>query len=191
MNKLKSALIIAAISICALPLMAQQKKVASSGGISPHETISQVFDGARNNRVTIVYGRPYSKDPKTGEVRKIWGGLVSYGKVWRTGSDEATLLAIQKPIVIGETTIPAGAYTLFTLPQEDGTAKLIINKQVGEWGLSYDEKQDLARVDLKKDALETPVDQFTMAVEKNPAGGGVLKLMWENTQFSVAFTVQK
>jgi len=191
MNKLKSALIAAAVIVSALPLMAQQKKVASSGGVSPHETISQTFDGARNNRVMITYGRPYSKDPKSGEVRKIWGGLVPYGKVWRTGSDEATILAIQKPIVIGETTIPAGAYTLFTLPQEDGTAKLIINKQVGEWGLSYDEKQDLARVDLKKDALETPVDQFTMAVEKNPSGGGVLKLMWENTQYSVAFTVQK
>ena len=191
MNKLKSTLIITAMLVSALPLMAQQKRAASTGGVSPHETISQVFDGARNNRVTIVYGRPYSKDPKSGEVRKIWGGLVPYGKVWRTGSDEATLLITQKPIVIGETTIPAGAYTLFTLPQEDGTAKLIINKQVGQWGLSYDEKQDLARVDLKKDAVETPVDQFTMAVGKNPSGGGVLKMMWENTQYSVAFTVQK
>lgn len=191
MNKLKCTLITAAIIVSALPLMAQQKRVASTGGVSPHETTSQVFDGSRNNRVTIVYGRPYSKDPKSGEVRKIWGGLVPYGKVWRTGSDEATLLAIQKPITIGETTIPAGAYTLFTLPQEDGTAKLIINKQVGQWGLSYDEKQDLVRVDLKKDALETAVDQFTMAVEKNPSGGGMLKMMWENTQYSVAFTVQK
>lgn len=191
MNKLKSTLIITAMLVSALPLMAQQKRAASTGGVSPHETISQVFDGARNNRVTIVYGRPYSKDPKSGEVRKIWGGLVPYGKVWRTGSDEATLLITQKPIVIGETTIPAGAYTLFTLPQEDGTAKLIINKQVGQWGLSYDEKQDLARVDLKKDAVETPVDQFTIAVGKNPSGGGVLKMMWENIQYSVAFTVQK
>jgi len=191
MNKLKSTLIITAMLVSALPLMAQQKRAASTGGVSPHETISQVFDGSRNNRVTIVYGRPFSKDPKSGEVRKIWGGLVPYGKVWRTGSDEATLLITQKPIVIGETTIPAGAYTLFTLPQEDGTAKLIINKQVGQWGLSYDEKQDLARVDLKKDAVETPVDQFTMAVGKNPSGGGVLKMMWENIQYSVAFTVQK
>jgi len=191
MNKLKSTLIITAMLVSALPLMAQQKRAASTGGVSPHETISQVFDGARNNRVMIIYGRPYSKDPKSGEVRKIWGGLVPYGKVWRTGSDEATLLITQKPIVIGETTIPAGAYTLFTLPQEDGTAKLIINKQVGQWGLSYDEKQDLARVDLKKDALETAVDQFTMAVEKNPSGGGVLKMMWEKIQYSVTFTVQK
>jgi len=182
MNKLRSALIITAIVAGALPLMAQQKRV------SPHETISSVIDG---NRVTVVYGRPYTKDPKSGEARKIWGGLVPYGKVWRTGSDEATTLITQKPIVMGGTTIPAGAYTLFTLPSEDGSAKLIINRQVGQWGTQYDEKQDLARVDLKKEALDPSADQFTMAVAKNPAGGGMIKLMWENTQFWVAFTVQK
>jgi hypothetical protein len=143
------------------------------------------------NRVTITYGRPYTKDPRSGEMRKIWGGLVPYGKVWRTGADEATLLITQQPIAIGETTIPAGAYTLFTFPNEDGTAKLIVNKQLGQWGLQYDEKQDLARIDLKKDALEKSVDQFTMAIEKNPSGGGTLKLTWENTQFSAAFTVKK
>jgi hypothetical protein len=175
-------LIIAATLVSALPLMAQQKRT------SPHETISSVVDG---NRVTLVYGRPYTKNPRSDEMRKIWGGLVPYGKVWRTGADEATLLITQKPIVIGETTIPAGAYTLFTLPEESGAAKLIISKQTGQWGLQYDAKEDLARVDLKKDALEKAADQFTMAIEKNPAGGGILKLMWENTQFSVAFTVKK
>jgi hypothetical protein len=101
---------------------------------------------------------------------------------------------VQKPIAFGDTTVPAGAYTLFTLPQEDGSAKLIINKQVGQWGVgpgSYDEKLDFARIDLKKEALEKPLDQLTIAVSKNPPSGGVLKIMWENTQFSAAFTVQK
>ena len=182
MNKIKSLLVVAALVLCAFPLMAQQKRV------SPHETISAVIDGGR---VTLVYGRPYSKDPKSGEARKIWGSLLPYGKVWRTGADEATLLVTQKPIMIGETTIPAGAYTLFTLPAEDGSAKLIINKQVGQWGVgpgAYDEKQDLARIDLKKEALDKPVDQFTMSVGKNPSGGGLIKLMWEDTQYSVALT---
>jgi hypothetical protein len=185
MNKFKSSLIIATILVSALPLMAQKKRV------SPHETTGAVIEG---DRVTVVYGRPYTKDPKSGEPRKIWGGLVPYGKIWRTGSDEATLLILQKPIQIGETTIPSGAYTLFTLPNEDGTAKLIINKQIGQWGIgpgSYDEAQDLARVDLKKEALDKPLDEFTMAVTKNPSGGGLLKLMWEDTQYSVAFTVAK
>jgi hypothetical protein len=192
MKRIISTLVVATVAMMsALPAMAQSKRVNSSGGISPHETISAVIDG---NRVTITYGRPYTTKPGTSEARKIWGGLVPYGKVWRTGSDEATILITQKPLVIGETTIPAGAYTLWTLPNEDGSAKLIINKQIGQWGVgpgSYDEKQDLARVDLKKEALDKPVDQFTMAVSGNSGGGGVLKLSWESTQFSVPFTVQK
>ncbi len=185
MNKLKSVLTIAALLTCTLPGLAQRQRV------SPHDTISSVIDG---NRVTIIYGRPYTKDPRSGEARKIWGGLVPFGKVWRTGADEATLLITQKPIMFGDTTVPAGAYTLFTLPQEDGSAKLIINRQIGQWGIgpgTYDEKQDLARIDLKKDALEKPVDQLTIAIAKNPDGGGIFKMMWENTQYSAAFTVPK
>ncbi len=182
MKQLKTFLLLAAICVSALPLMAQQKRV------SPHETVSAVIDG---NRVTVVYGRPYTKDPKTGEAREIWGGLVPYGKVWRTGADEATLLITQKPLVFGEATIPAGAYTLYTLPLDDGTAKLIVNKQLGQWGTQYDEKQDLARIDLKKDVTDKTADQLTLAVSKNPAGGGILKITWANTQFSAAFTVQK
>src|SRR6201984_2009333 len=181
----KYILTIAAILACTSPLMAQQKR------ISPHETVSKVIDGSR---VMIVYGRPYTKDPTTGQNRKIWGELVPYGEVWRTGADEATLLITQKPIVIGETRIPAGAYTLRTLPNEDGTAKLIINKQIGQWGVgpgSYNEDQDLARIDLKKEALDAPIDQFTMAISQNPSGGGLLQMMWESTAFSTPFTVQK
>jgi DUF2911 family protein len=187
MQKLISLLTIGAIFGGISPAMAQQHK-----RISPHETVSKVINGSR---VMIVYGRPYTKDPQSGQDRKIWGDLVPYGEVWRTGADEATLLITQKPIVIAGTTIPAGAYTLWTLPNQDSTAKLIINKQIGQWGLgpgSYDEKQDLARVDLKKEALDTPVDQFTMEVAKDPSGaGGMLRMTWEKTGFSVPFTVQK
>lgn len=189
-TKSLTAVVLIATLLSAIPSIAQQKRAASTGGNSPHETTSAVIDG---NRVTITYGRPFTKNPRTGEARKIWGELVPYGKVWRTGSDEATILITQKPIVIGDTTVPAGAYTLWTLPNEDG-AKLIVNKQIGQWGVgpgSYDEKQDLLRADLKKEAVESPVDQFTMAVAKGPSGGGVIKLMWENIQYSVAFTAAK
>lgn len=171
-----------ALMVSALPLLAQQKRA------SPHETISTVVDGSR---VVLVYGRPYTTKPGTTDARKIWGGLVPYGKVWRTGADEATLLISQKPLVFGDTTIPAGAYTLFTLPQEDGTAKLIISKDLGEWGLQYKEADDLARVDLTKSTLDTPVDQFTMAITKTPGGGGAIKMSWETTEYSVPFTIQK
>jgi hypothetical protein len=185
MKKNNLLLTLALLIVSALPLLAQQKRT------SPHETVGTVIDGSR---VTITYGRPFSKSPKSGEVRKIWGGLVPFGKVWRTGADEATLLVTQKPLVFGETTVPAGAYTLWTLPAEDGSAKLIINKQLGQWGAGpgiYDEKNDVARIDLKKDAAEKTVEQFTMSVGKGADAGGVIKLAWEDLQYSAAFTVQK
>ncbi len=166
--------------LAALPLNAS----AQQQRLSPHETISTVVGG---DRVMIVYGRPYTKKPNTDVVRKIWGGLIPYGKVWRMGADEATLLVAQKAIKLGDTTLPAGAYTLFLLPLEDGTAKLIISKQIGQWGEEYSESDDAARVDLTKSTLDTPVNQFTMAITK-AAGSGTIKLSWENTAYSVAFT---
>ena len=185
-QRTKSLIIIAAIIATALPLMAQRKRA------SPHETISATVDGSK---VTIIYGRPYSKSPRGGELRKIWGTLVPYGKVWRTGADEATLLITEQPIVMGELTIPAGTNSLFTYPVESGASKLIINKRTGQWGIPYNEeseaKNELGRVDMKKETLDKSVDQFTMAIEPSAAGGGVIKLMWETTQFSVPFTVKK
>ncbi len=155
--------------------------------VSPHETVTATVDG---NEITIVYGRPYTKDPKSGEARKIWGTLVPYGKVWRLGADEATLLTTAKPIEIGGKAIAAGTYSLFLLPDESG-AKLIVNKQTGQWGTKYDESQDLTRVDMKKGAVDKPVDQFTITIEKNDGSGGQLKMMWENTSYWVLFSASK
>ena len=166
----------------------QQKRAASTGGVSPHETTSAVIDGCR---VTISYGRPFTKDPKTGEPRKIWGGLVPWDKAWRTGSDEATVLITQKPLMFGDTLVPAGAYTLYTIPSESGTSKLAISKNLGAWGVPVDQSNDLARVDMKKEPAEKQMDEFNMAVAKNPSGGGLIKLTWEDTQFTVPFSVQK
>jgi len=167
----------------ALPASAQQRVRTS-----PHDTLSTVVDGSR---IMFVYGRPFAKDPKTGVVREIWGSLVPFGKVWRTGADEATLLLTQKALVIGGTPVPAGVYSIFTQPEADGSAKLIINKQFGHWGTQYDAKLDFARVDLTKESLAAPVEQFTLAIDKLPAGGGVLRLSWASIQYSVPFSVQK
>jgi len=160
---------------------------------SPHETISTVIGDRRTgNRVTITYGRPYTKDPKTGEPRKIWGGLVAWDKADRLGADEATLLITQQPLVVGETTLPAGAYTLYTVPSETGPSKLAFSTSLGKWGVPVDETKDLARVDLRRASLEKSVDQLTLAIENDPAtGGGVLKIQWETTELSLPFTVKK
>ena len=169
--------------LAAAPIIAQEKP-----RVSPHETVNANFDG---NDITVVYGRPYTKDPKTGEKRKVWGALVPFGKTWRMGADEATLLTTKQAIDLGGSTIPAGTYSLFMLPAESGVSKLIVNKQTGQWGTKYDEKQDLARIDLKKEAADKPVDQFTIALEKTEAGGGVLKMTWDDTEFWVPLTVKK
>jgi hypothetical protein len=181
-SKIKTTLIIAAIVVMALPAMAQRKRV------SPHETVSATVDGAK---VSITYGRPYSKDPKSGEIRKIWGTLIPEGKVWRTGADEATLLVTDAPIQIGDVTVPAGTNSLYTYLGEGGAARLVINKQTGQWGTVYDEKKDLARVDLKKGSLDPQVDQFTITIDPVASGGAVLKLKWEKTEYSVALSVKK
>jgi hypothetical protein len=178
----RNLLILSASLLVALPAVGQEKQ-----RVSPHETITADIDGST---VTIVYGRPYTKDPKTGAPRKIWGTVVPYAKVWRTGADEATLLTTTQPLDIGGTSVPAGTYSLYTEPAENG-AKLIVNKQTGQWGTKYDEKQDLARIEMKKEAVDQPLDQFTIAVQKNPAGGGTLKMSWENTQYSVALKSKK
>ena len=183
MKRMISALAVTAIAMAwALPAMAQHHR------LSPHETTSAVING---NRVTITYGRPYTIKPGTTKVRKIWGGLVPYGEPWRMGADEATTLITQQPIEMGGKTIPAGAYTLYMVPEENGASQLAISTHIGGWGIPVDTKHDVARMDLKKEPLAQPVDQFTMAIAKNPSGGGLLKLMWEKTEFSVPFTVQK
>jgi hypothetical protein len=201
MKRLKTLLLVsAAACTCVSSLSAQTPaatpapaaRVASTGGKSPHETTSVVIgDRATGNRVTITYGRPFSADPKTGEIRKIWGSLVPWDKANRLGSDEATLLLTQQPIAFGATTIPAGAYTLYIVPSETGATKLAFSSNLGKWGVPVDETRDVARIELKKDLLQERVDQLTINVEKDPAGGGVIKIKWENTQFSAPFVVQK
>ena len=153
----------------ALAVAASVSIVAQPPG-SPHETVSGAVDGAK---VSIEYGRPYMRG------RKIVGGLVPYGRVWRTGADQSTTLTTDAPLVIGGTAVPAGRVTLYTLPSPQGW-KLIINKQVGQWGTEYNEAQDLARVDMTSKTLTAPVDQFTITID-----GGQLKLAWELTELSV------
>jgi hypothetical protein len=150
-----------------------------SGPASPPDTVRATV-GAAN--VEIAYSRPFRRG------RTIFGStVVPWGQVWRTGANAATQLTTTKDIMIGGTHLPAGKYTLWTLPSETGS-KLIINSQTGQWGTDYDPKRDFARVDLTTRTLDTPVEQFTISVA--PAGqGGVLKLAWDRTEFSVPFTV--
>lgn len=174
-------LILPALVLSASVLLGQDKP-----RVSPHDTVNATVGDVK---ITIAYGRPYTKDPKSGEKRKIWGGLVPFGKVWRMGANEATLLTTDKEISLGGSAIAPGSYSLFLQPEEGG-AKLIVNKQTGQWGTKYDQGQDLVRIDLMKQPLDSPVEQFTITVDKT-GDGGLLKLMWENTAYSAPIAVKK
>lgn len=132
----------------------------------------------KGKKVTISYSRPSMRN------RKIMGELVPYGKVWRTGANEATTLTTEADLDIGGAKVPAGTYTLYTLPSAD-TWKLIINKQTGQWGTEYHQDQDLARVDMKKTDIVVPVEQFTISLDQDGNDSADLILEWEKTRLTV------
>ena len=149
---------------------------------SPPGTASVAF--ADGKTIAINYSRPSMRG------RKIFGDLVPYGQIWRTGANSATSLKTDTDLTIGGTAVPAGSYTLYTIPGETSW-KLIVNKQTGQWGTDYDEKQDLARVDMKVAKNATPTEQFTISLDKTGANSATLKLDWANTAASVAVTEKK
>jgi len=133
--------------------------------------------------VTIDYARPSMRG------RKIMGGLVPFDKVWRTGANAATTLKTDAALEIGGVAVPAGTYTLYTLPGEKAW-KLIINKQTGQWGTQYDQAQDHARIDLKVEAIPQPIELFTITLAGTGAKAGLLSMEWESTRLSVPFIVK-
>ena len=132
--------------------------------------------------IELDYGRPSKRG------RDIFGGLVPFDEVWRTGANTATHFTTDRDLMIGGTEVPVGVYTLWTTFTAT-TAHLIINKQTRQWGTDYDETQDLARIEMTRETLDETVEQFTMLVEPG-SGGGTLQLLWDRTQFSVPIRVR-
>jgi hypothetical protein len=131
----------------------------------------------------VDYGRPLRRG------RTIFGGVVPFDSVWRTGANAATQFRTDADLSMGGVTIPAGTYTLWTVPSRTGAWKLVVNKQTGQWGTVYDPKQDLAQIDLRTETVATSVDRFTITIE--PQGdGGVLAMAWDRTRAWVPFTVR-
>jgi Protein of unknown function (DUF2911) len=161
------------IAVCAVASAAQEKEKKP---LSPPAEASVKFDDGKT--VTIEYSRPSMRS------RKIFGGLVPYDKVWRTGANDATSLKTDVDLTIGGANVPAGSYTLYTLPGMKSW-KLIINKQTGQWGTEYSEGQDLARVDMKVTQKNAGMETFTISLDKTSATSATLKLDWENTIASV------
>jgi Protein of unknown function (DUF2911) len=129
-------------------------------------------------RVYVDYGRPSMRG------RTIMGGLVPYGQVWRTGANAATTFVTDVDLRIGETAVPAGTYTLYTLPGESAW-QLIVNRQTGQWGTEYDPAQDLARIPMQVERTTAPVEQFTITLPPRGSSALDLVLEWESTRASV------
>jgi hypothetical protein len=159
-----------ALSLIAVTGFAQteQKKP-----LSPAATASGTIGGVK---VTIDYSAPSKRE------RVIMGSLVPYGKVWRTGANAATMLTTTGTLDIGGLTVPAGKYTIYSMPGEKSWT-LIINKQTGQWGTSYDEKQDLGRVPMTASPVKATVETFVIGVV--PGKSGKLTFTWENVEASV------
>jgi hypothetical protein len=155
------------IAVLAVLMVAQQSKPASP----PGEATLKFDDG---KTVTIQYSRPSMRG------RKIFGGLVPYDEVWRTGANAATSLKTDVDLNIGGADVPAGSYTLYTQPGMNSW-KLIINKQTGQWGTAYSQGQDLARVDMKVTQRPSGLELFTISFDKTSGNSATLKLEWENT----------
>jgi hypothetical protein len=130
----------------------------------------------------VDYGRPSRRG------REIFGNVVPWGTVWRTGANAATQFRTDRDLEIGGVVLPAGTYTLWTLPAPTGW-HLIVNRQTGQWGTAYDSTQDFIRVPLTVTVLAAPVEVFTIAVEPQGAGG-VLSFAWDRTRALVPFTVR-
>jgi hypothetical protein len=149
------------------------------GTLSPRDTARATVGDAN---LLVDYGRPSRRG------REIFGNVVPWGVVWRTGANAATQLRTDRDLVFGGVVLPAGTYTLWTLPAQAGW-QLIVNRQTGQWGTAYDPAQDFIRVPLDLTVLAAPVEVFTIAVEPQGAGG-VLSLSWDRTRAQVSFTVR-
>src|SRR5579862_9993318 len=151
---------------------------AQMGGNKPSPPASASCDLGGGKTIKTDYSSPRMKG------RKIFGDLVPYDKVWRTGANEATTFVTSSDVVVGDKTVPAGSYTLFTVPGAEKWT-LIINKKTGEWGIPYKyESDELARVDMKVSKLPSPVENFTISYEKS-GNGCTMNIDWETTRASV------
>ena len=167
--------VILAVAVSGVMVLAQQDK---SQRPSPPEKAECKLGG---NTVTVDYSSPRAKG------RKIFGGLVPYGKVWRAGANEATTFVTSTDVTVGGTNVPAGKYTIFTIPSEDKWT-LVISKKTGEWGTAYPgPENDLARIDMKVSKLPASVENFAIAFEQS-GSGCTMHMDWETTRASVEVT---
>jgi hypothetical protein len=158
---------------------------AQMGGDKPRPSppASAQCKFADGKSIKVDYSSPRAKG------RKIFGDLVPYGEVWRTGANEATTFVTDANLSIGGKDVPAGNYTLFTVPAQDKWT-LVISKKTGEWGIPYPEGNDLGRYDMSVSKTPGPVENFTISFHEMGTGCH-LYMDWENTRGSIEISEKK
>ena len=141
---------------------------------------------------TMLGGKPLTVNYNSPSMRgrKIMGELVPYGKVWRTGANPATTFITGTDLKIGNLSVPAGTYTIYSLPSEKDAWMLIVNKQTGQWGTEYDQSKDLGRTAMTQNALAAPQEMMTISFENTHAKTTELHVKWEKVDEYVTVTAQ-
>ena len=163
---------------------------APSGRASTAITVSGA--GGAGAMISVDYGQPHASG------RQVFGGLVPFDSVWRAGANRATHLTTDVPLMIGDTRIPAGTYTLALLVSRT-EPRLVINSRTRQWGVPYNPDGEIARVPMRARTVSEPVESFTIALVPNAnrpglaataPGTGVLTMTWGTMQFSVDFSAR-
>jgi|SRR5450631_67757 hypothetical protein len=183
---MKKFVLIAASMFAVATLASAQMGTSQDKSKRPSPPASAECKFSDGKTIKMDYSSPRAKG------RKIFGeasekALVPFGKIWRTGANEATTFVTDANLTVGGKPVPAGSYTIFTIPKADAWT-LVINKKTGEWGTEYDEakdaKEDLVRVPMSVSKTAAPVENFLIAFDQ--AGSKcTLRLEWENTRASV------
>lgn len=171
------------ITILALTFVATLHNIYAQEAIkprmSPLEVVTLKYE---STYVKITYGRPHMKG------RKIFGELVPYGEIWRTGANEATEITFTKDVLINKRRLKAGTYTMFTIPQPDKW-KVIFNSDLGQWGsYNYNPAKNVMETEAQVLPTEVTYEPFTIEfqLQKNEAQ---VQMMWEKTMayFTIGF----
>jgi hypothetical protein len=146
---------------------------------SPPANVAATIAG---KKITIEYYAPSTHG------RKIMGALVPFGEVWCTGANWATKITSEANLQMGSLKLPAGSYSIWTLPNANEWT-LIINKETGQFHKDYDSSTDFGRTKMDLKALADPVETFKIELRSDGGNKGTLALDWEKTEASIPFTV--
>jgi Protein of unknown function (DUF2911) len=169
------------LALVVLPALAGAQEQGGGGPVlSPRDTARATVGAAH---LLVDYGRPSKRK------RVIWGGLVPWNEVWRTGANAATMFVTDKDLQFGSKVVPAGTYTLYSVPSQSGSWLLVVNKQTKQWGTEYHADSDLVRIPMTTSAIASPVEKFVINIVPDGSGGAI-HLDWDATEATASFRVK-